>query len=234
MPGFGAQILYRPTESISFLTNDYVGWDTQDHPGRIRFHSDNSIQIRYFNAPSSSLFSRAAFSLTGDVGGEQGDGVTPFGARGTEGNCTVATPCTQRFVSAMFYNRLWFFGGHLAWTTGGGVMHNPGRYLVLAPPGNASPLPNPLNVPPATQPFDTSPGTDFDAFDMSTGLQYMPSEQITYGLEFNRRRASVPYFAGHGGVTSPDGYVTTTPPPGWRPDLVESDARIIASVLVRF
>ena len=33
MPGFGAQILWRPTEWLSVLSNDYVGWDTQDAPG---------------------------------------------------------------------------------------------------------------------------------------------------------------------------------------------------------
>ncbi|MGC9986430.1 MAG: outer membrane beta-barrel protein, partial [Polyangia bacterium] len=30
LPGFGVQILYRPVEYLSFMTNDYVGWDTQD------------------------------------------------------------------------------------------------------------------------------------------------------------------------------------------------------------
>jgi hypothetical protein len=44
----------------------------------------------------------------------------------------------------------------------------------------------------------------------------------------------VPYFAGHGGVTSPDGYFTTATPPGWRPDLVKNDLRLIGAMLVRF
>jgi hypothetical protein len=62
----------------------------------------------------------------------------------------------------------------------------------------------------------------------------MPNEQVTYDLEFSRRASSVPYFAGHGGVTSPDGYITTPTPGGWRPDLVKSDLRLIAAILVRF
>ena len=62
----------------------------------------------------------------------------------------------------------------------------------------------------------------------------MPDEQVTIGLEFNHRHASVPYFAGHGGVTSPDGYITTAVPAGWRPDLSQNDTRGIASLLVRF
>jgi hypothetical protein len=49
------------------------------------------------------------------------------------------------------------------------------------------------------------------------------------------RHADVPYFAGHGGVTSPDGY-NTTPLGGTNfvPDLVNSETRFIAALLVRF
>jgi hypothetical protein len=138
----------------------------------------------------------------------------------------------------MAYHRLWF-GPHFAWTVGGGMMHNPGRYLVLPPTGQASPWAQPLSiqgiqyVAPA-QPYDLNPGSKFDAFDYETGVQYMPNEQVTYDLEFNHRESSVPYFAGHGGVTSPDGYVSTPVPPGWRPDLSKSDTRIIAAMMVRF
>jgi hypothetical protein len=233
LPGFGAQVLWRPTEWLEMLTNDYVGWDTQDNPGRTRFHSDNSIEVRYLNNPHGNL-SKAAFSVTGDIGGEQGDGVTPFGGSGKEGGCTTSTPCTQQFLSWMAYHRLWFFDDKLGFTVGGGMMHNPGRYLVLAPTGVASSVLQPLNVAPASQPFDQNPGTNFDAFDYETGIQYMPVEQVTYDLEFNHREASVPYFAGHGGVTSPDGYITTPIPSGWRPDLVKGDTRVIFAVLVRF
>ena len=149
-------------------------------------------------------------------------------------HCSTATPCTQQFASWMLYNRFWLLGGHLAWTVGGGMMHNPGRYLVLAPTGNASPFPQPLGVAAATQPYDLSPGTSFDAFDYETGIQYMPDENTTWDLELNRREASTPYFAGHGGVTSPDGYTTTATPPGWTPDLIKADDRIILALLLRF
>jgi opacity protein-like surface antigen len=236
MPGFGAQILYRPFEWLSLISNDYIGWDAQDLPGRTRFHSDNSVQVRYFEDKAmSSLVTRAAISITADIGGESGDGVTPFGGSGTEGNCTKATPCTQHFISAMAYNRVWF-GEHWAWNIGGGFMNNPGRYLVLAPTGNASPvgIVQPLGTAAATQPFDLSAGTKFNAFDYESGIQYMPTEQVTFDLEFNHREADTPYFAGHGGVTSPDGYITSTTPPGWRPDLTKTDSRLIAALMVRF
>jgi hypothetical protein len=254
MPGFGAQILYRPVEWLSFLSNDYVGWDTQDDPGRMRFHTDNSALARYYQDTTKTHFiTKAAFSVTADFGGEQGDGVTPLGGHSyshtnNPANCTpsigtvagVTTgPCQQMFASWMAYNRLWFWGDHLAWTVGGGMMHNPGRYLVLAPPGQASPFSQPLSVQGVqyvapSAPFSTSPGTVFDAFDYETGFQYMPDEQQTWDIEINHRQASVPYFAGHGGVTSPDGYITTPVPNGWKPDLVKGDTRIILAFMLRF
>ena len=239
MPGFGAQVLWRPIESLSILSNDYVGWDTQNNAGRVRFHSDNSVQLRYVNHPDSKVFEKAAFSVTADIGGEQGDGVTPFGGSGTEGHCNTATPCTQNFMSWMAYHRMWFAENMLAWNVGGGMMHNPGRYLVLPPTGNASGVAQPLSLQglqyaPPTNPYDLNPGTQFDAWDISSGFQFMPVEQITVDLEFNHREAKDPYFAGHGGVTSPDGYITTPVPAGWRADLVKADNRIIAALLVRF
>ncbi len=238
LPGFGAQILYRPTESLQLISNDYVGWDTQDAPGRTRFHSDNSIELRYFHDAQSHIFTKAAFSVTADIGGEVGDGVTPFSGQTSvaSAQCTSSHPCEQDFLSWMAYHRMWFLDDHLAWTTGGGMMHNPGRYLVLAPTGNASPsgYPEPLGVAPASAPFSMGPGTVFDAFDYETGFQYMPDEQETWDIEVNHRQASVPYFAGHGGVTSPDGYSTTTTPKGWAPDLQKGDTRIIMAFMLRF
>ena len=87
---------------------------------------------------------------------------------------------------------------------------------------------------PPTSGYYMNFGSHFNAWDFEFGIQYMPVEQFTFDLEFNHRQADTPYFAGHGGVTSPDGYITTATPAGWRPDLVKSDDRIIAAWLVRF
>jgi hypothetical protein len=237
LPGAGFQIRYAPREWVNMVFNGYVGTDTQDHPGRVRFHSDNSFLLRYYNRPNSNGLSRAAYSITFDVGFEQGDGVQAFGGSGTEGNCTNATPCEQDFVSGMAYNRLWFWKNQIGWTVGGGFIHNPGRYLVLVPTGVATSTGT-------TGGFDTNPGTKFDGWDVSTTLDWMPSENLTFRLEGVHRAASVPYFAGRGGVTGPDGYksgglanpdgtITTSVPAGWTPDLVTSETRIIFAVLFR-
>ena len=144
MPGFGAQILWRPIEQISMNSNDYVGWDTQDNPGRFRFHTDNSFELMYYHVPMKGNFiSKMAFTLTGDLGGETGDGVTPFGghhdASNTGASCTIKNPCEQHFLSWMAYNRIWFDNELFGWDVGGGQMNNPGRYLVLPPTGVATP-----------------------------------------------------------------------------------------------
>ncbi len=115
-------------------------------------------------------------------------------------------------------------------------MNNPGRYLVLAPTGNASPagIIQPLGTAPASMGFDLNPGTKFNAWDYESGIQWMPTEQITFDVEFNRRQSDTNYFAGHGGVTSPDGFITTSTPAGWRPDLVKTDSRVILALMTRF
>jgi hypothetical protein len=233
LPGVGYQVQYSPREWIRIASNGYVGADTQDHPGRVRVHTDSSAQIRYYDHPGSKGLSRAAFSVTFDLGFEQGDGVQAFGGSGTEGHCTDATPCAQNYVSGMTYNRLWFFKNTFGWTFGGGFNHNPGRYLLLIPSGVAATT------------FDTSPGTSFTGWDLSTAFDWMPSELITWRVELVHRESSVPYFAGPGGVTSPDGYKTggvtnpdgliTTPTPagGFTPDLVKQETRVILALLFR-
>jgi hypothetical protein len=211
LPGLGMQILYRPKESISILSNNYVGTDQPNLPTRVRFHSDNSFLLRYLNRPGKFL-DKAAFSITGDLGFENGGGVSPFGGAGGP---------AQHFLSGMIYNRFWFKNDHFGWTFGGGVISNPGRYLVLVPTGVAGQI------------FDTSPGTKFDGWDCSTSLDWMPDEYQTWRIELVHRESSVPYFAGHGGVTSPNGYITSPPPPGWVPDQVKQETRFIFALLFR-
>jgi hypothetical protein len=229
MPGIGANITWMPKSNFKILTNDYYGTDAADLPQRKRFHSDNSILIRYYNNPSSNGVSRMAFSLTGDIGFEKGGGVNGF----KTGDASQGP--AQYFASAMFYNRTWFAKNKLAWTIGGGVMTNPGRYLVLYPTGQASPLPNPNN-PTQTEgafSFTANPGDKFQAWDCSTNFDVMPNQSITFRIEFVHRESNVPYFAGRGGVTSQTGYTTTPLDPAWRPDLVKSENRIVFALLFR-
>jgi hypothetical protein len=61
MPGFGGNITWCPNDNIKLLTNNYYGTDAAGIPNRKRFHSDNSLLVRYFNRPESKGISRLAF-----------------------------------------------------------------------------------------------------------------------------------------------------------------------------
>ncbi|HWY11098.1 MAG TPA: outer membrane beta-barrel protein [Bacteroidia bacterium] len=234
-PGVGGNITWCPREWIKLLTNDYYGADAALIPNRKRFHSDNSILVRYFNRPKSKGLSRMAFSLTGDFGFEKGGGVNGFhDDLDTTGGRTPKGPA-QYFASLMFYNRIWFCKNRLAVTFGGGLMRNPGRYLVLYPTGQASPLPNATN-PTLTEgafPYSANPGDKFDAVDWSGNIEWCPNSHIAFRAEYVHRESSVPYFAGHGGVTSPTGYQTTPLTPDWKPDLIKWEDRFIFAILFR-
>ena len=229
MPGIGGNITWIPSDNFKILTNNYYGTDAGGLPQRKRFHSDNSLLLRYYNHPQSNGICRAAFSLTGDIGFEKGGGVNGF----KDGDSTKGP--AQYFSSVMFYNRIWFSKNKFAWTFGGGYMTNPGRYLVLYPTGQASPLPNPNN-PTQTEgafPFSAKPGDKFEGWDASSNFDWMPNQSITFRIEYVHRESSVPYFAGKGGVTSQTGFSTTPLDPNWRPDLVKSENRIILAMLFR-
>jgi hypothetical protein len=229
MPGFGGNISWIPSSNFKILTNDYFGTDDGGVPDRQRFHSDNSLLVKYLDRPKGPGITKAAFTLTVDVGDEKGGGVGGF-------RSYPGIPA-QYFVSGMIYHRVWFNKNHNAWTIGGGVMDNPGRYLVLLPTGQASALPDPNN-PTQTAglfPFTANPGDQFKGWDASTNFDFMPNQSLTFRVELVTRHSSVPYFNGHGGVTSPSGYTWTPVDPNgtWRPDLVKTDNRIIFIMLFR-
>jgi hypothetical protein len=229
-PGLGGQINYRPNGAVSIILNNYgMGTDTLGVPNRTRFHTDDSIEVKYYDNPGRIL-DKAAFSFTGDLGCESGGGVSCFGNRvKVVGGQRIVNP-KQSFVGYMIYNRLWFHKDRYAVTLGGGQINNPGRYLVLLPPINGATAIS------GTPYFTENPGDPYKAWDMTATYDYMPSQYITFRWEYNHRAANVPYFTGRGGVTPPGG---NTGPlgstvPGWTPDLRKDENRLNLSVLVKF
>jgi len=220
-PGIGGQVRYTPNGSVIIIANNYFGKDTLGNPDRKRFHTDNSIQVKYYDRPGAGI-SKAAFTLTVDAGCESGGGVT---CRGGD----AATP-SQFFLGFMAYHRLWFDRDTYAVTIGGGAIKNPGRYLVLMPPINGATTFS------GTPYFTYNPADQFTAWDMQTTVDYLPRQFITFRGEFNFRHASVPYFGGPGGVTPPGG--NTGAPgslvAGWAPDLRKSEKRLTFALLVKF
>lgn len=227
-PGIGGNITWCPNERLKLLTNNYYGADAAGIPKRKRFHSDNSLLYNYFKQLNSPNVSQMAFSFTGDIGFEKGGGVNGFKSNPVHGP-------KQYFASFMFYNRVWFAKNKFAWTVGGGYVNNPGRYLVLYPTGQASPLPSQLNpiITSGTFPFSANAGDVFEANDFSTNFDWMPNDHVTFRLECVHRKANVNYFSGRGGVTSQTGYSTSSSQPDWKPDLVKSETRILFALLFR-
>jgi Putative beta-barrel porin-2, OmpL-like. bbp2 len=234
-PGLGFQILWRPNGWLSVLGNQYaLGEDALNTPGRIRYHTDDSIEVKYYDNKEKFL-DKAAFSLTGDMGCEHGGGVSCAGnsAKGPK----------QSFLGYMFYNRLWFDNDKYGLTLGGGQINNPGRYLVLLPPINGATAAS------GTPYFTENPGDPYKAWDVSGTFDWMPSQYITFRWEYNHRAANVPYFSGSGGVTPPGGNTfgapgstvcfSGAPPCGslantWFPDLRKTENRLNMAILVKF
>jgi hypothetical protein len=212
-PGLGLQVLWRPNGSFSVLGNQYYGKDTLGVAGRKRFHTDDSVMIKYYDREGAVL-NRAAASLTLDAGCETGGGV----------DCG-----DQYFLGFMAYNRLWFDNNRYGFTVGGGAINNPGRYLVLLPPINGA------TAITGTPYFTENPGDKFWAWDMQITGDYMPLPYITFRAEFNHRWASVPYYSGAGGVTPPGGNqgAPGSMVTGWTPDLVQSENRLTFAMLVK-
>jgi hypothetical protein len=218
-PGLGGQILWRPRDWLSFVGNQYgVGQDTIGLH-RTRLHTDDSIQVRYYNEPAKAL-DKMAFSLTLDAGCETGGGVSCTGAKDAP---------AQNFLGFMFYNRWWFHRDLLAVTVGGGGMSNPGRYLVLLPPINGATASS------GSPYFTTNPGQQFRAWDAQATFDFMPSQFVTWRFEYTHRASSVPYFTGMGGITPPGGNTgdPTQILPGWSPDLRKRENRLIVALLVK-
>ena len=189
-PGLGGQILYRPKPWISIVANNYgLGEDAVGIPDRSRLHTDNSVEIKYYDRPDNFI-DKAAFSLTGDLGCEFGGGVSCTGKGGNP---------KQAFLGYMVYNRLWFKKDRYGLTIGGGQMTNPGRYLVLLPPINGA------TAITGTPYYTENPGQPFHAYDTTITYDYMPSQFITFRAEMGYRHTDLPYWTGRGGITPPGG-----------------------------
>ena len=204
-PGLGGQILWRPKQWVSMVFNNYgMGEDTLwtgNVPlGRSRIHTDDSIEIKYYDHPERFV-DKMAFSLTGDLGCEYGGGVSCHKNEplGTNPSGSPKGGPKQSFAGWMLYDRTWFKKDLYAITVGGGVLDNPGRYLTLLPPINGA------DAISGSAYFPGSPGLPFKAWDTSVSLYYMPKQYISFLWEFGYRTAQQPYYSGRGGITPPGG-----------------------------
>jgi hypothetical protein len=190
--GIGGQIKWTPKPWVNVISNNYgLGHDDLYIPKRARMHTDDSIEIKYFDKPGQTL-DKMAFTFTGDMGCEFGGGVSCYGNK--------AGGPKQSFIGYMLYDRTWFKKDTFGLTIGGGQINNPGRYLVLVPPINGETAASAaINAPY----FTGNPGDPFKAWDSSITFDYMPKQWLTFRWEYDYRHANVPYWTGHGGITPP-------------------------------
>jgi hypothetical protein len=214
--GIGGQVKWTPRPWVNIISNNYgLGHDDLYIPNRGRVHTDDSIEIKYYDHPEKTL-DKMAFSFTGDMGCEFGPSTTTSAGVylqgvGCHGNTRDAKSVggdyfaaginpKQSFIGYMLYNRFWFKKDRFGLTLGGGQINNPGRYLVLDPPINGETAESAaINAPY----FTGNPSDPFKAWDSSITFDYMPSQYITFRWEYDYRHASVPYWSGAGGVTPP-------------------------------
>jgi hypothetical protein len=214
--GVGGQIKWTPYPWMNVISNNYgLGHDDLYIPNRGRIHTDDSIEIKYYDHPERFL-DKMAFSFTGDMGCEFGPSTTTkagvyLQGVGCLGNTKDAKSVggdffkaginpKQSFIGYMLYNRFWFHRDRFGLTLGGGQINNPGRYLVLDPPINGETAPSAaINAPY----FTGNPSDPFKAWDSSITFDYMPSQYVTFRWEYDYRHANVPYWTGAGGITPP-------------------------------
>jgi putative OmpL-like beta-barrel porin-2 len=210
--GLGGQIKWTPRPWVNIISNNYgLGHDDLYIQNRGRIHTDNSIEIKYYDKPGKFL-DKMAFSFTGDLGCEFGPSTATLAGVSchSDKKDALAAPSynfpqggidpKQSFVGWMLYNRMWFKKDLHGLTIGGGMINNPGRYLVLVPPINGETASSAaINAPY----FTGNPGDPFKAWDTSITYDYMPRQWLTFRWEYDFRHASVPYWSGHGGVTPP-------------------------------
>jgi len=248
-PGLGGQLLWQPTGWFKLVANQYgFGQDNLGLPRTERLHTDDSIEVKYYDKPNKMGLDKIAYTLTADAGCQYGGGI----------QCTGAPSKNKdSFVGWMMYNRFWFHKDLFAITVGGGEMSNWGRYLTLLPPINGA------DAVTGSPYFTELPGQRAHMWDSTITLQYMPRQYITWWGEIGYRHSDIPYFAGRGGVTPP-GYQVggTNGAPGqfacmngaasgasdlptattncssvggvWFPDLRRSEAKISVGVMVKF
>ncbi len=191
--GLGGQLRWTPFPWMNVISNGYgQGRDDLYIPNRARIHSDNSVEVKYFDRPKAPFLDKMAFTFTGDIGCEYGGGVSCTGDH--------AGGPKQSFLGYMLYNRWWFKKDQFAVTLGGGEINNPGRYLVLLPPINGMTAASAAVNSPY---FTENPGDPFKAWDSSLTFDWMPKQYITFRIEPDTRHANVPYWSGHGGITPP-------------------------------
>lgn len=220
-PGLGNSNYWRPNENLQLVANFYLGRDTYNpdtlgnQSGRVRFHHDNSIVKRYYKNPEAKGVSQAALSINTHYGFQ----------KGTDKGETITHK--QHFMyGTSIANRIWFNKNKLALTLRGDYISNGGNYLAFSP--------SPVNPNAYTDAFNNDPYKPIKIFQATATFDIMPNDHVTLRFEYGYRDANIPYFSGHGGTTSPSGWISGPITLNtWRPDLKRTENRVTIAVNFR-
>lgn len=208
--GLGSSTYWRPNENLQLGASFYLaGHDTRNNPGLMRYHHDHSVVHRYLVRKGQKGISQAAFSINDHYGFQTGNGVTP---------------AKQYMMGISVANRVWFHNNKLAVTVRGDYVTNPGLYLAFSP--------SPVGPNDYTAAIAAVPDQKLDLYQATATFDIMPNDHFTFRFEYGYRSANVPYFAGQGGTTSPDGWMDT-PTATWKPDLVNNESRLTLAMCFR-
>jgi len=227
-PALGNSNYYRPNENLQLVANFYYGNDSRpyadslasgraSYPTVQRFHHDNSIVARYYHQDKKGPLrgiTQAAFSLNTHYGFQSGTDAAGQEVRAKD----------NYMVGSSLANRLWFAKNKVALTTRVGFVQNPSRYLSFNPAVLGGD---------GTNAFTRTDAKTLRAKEATLTLDFMPSDYFTFRVEYLRRSANVPYFAGPGGTTSPSGYADQVIPRSFQPDLRDTEDRLIFAVNFR-
>jgi hypothetical protein len=206
--GLGNSTYWRPNENLQFAANFYAGEETKVN-GLVRFHHDNSICYRYYQEHRRYGITQAAFSINNHFGFQAGTGVSGL---------------SEYMLGTSVANRVWFASNKYALTARFDIVSYPGIYLAFSP--------SPVTPNAFTDAIAADPHHLLLMEQAVLCFDIMPLDYFTFRIEYGFRHANVPYFAGHGGTTSPDGF-TTTPIGNWKPDLIQNENRITISANFR-
>lgn len=231
-PALGHTLYYRPSENVQVGGCFYYGNDSRPdslsvaaaslangrsgsgraaYPSVMRFHHDNSVAVRYYHQDKSGPLNgitQAAFTLNTMYGFQSGTDAAGNHLRARD----------SYIFGSTLAHRLWFAKNKLALTTRVSFITNPSRYLSYNP---------------SVVGFTDTDASKLTAKEFTTTFDIMPVDFVTFRFEYLHRRADVPYFAGRGGTTSPNGYTDQPLPENYVPDLRKTEDRLLFSANFR-
>jgi hypothetical protein len=232
--GLGGQIKWTPRPWLDIISNNYgLGHDDLYTPNRGRIHTDDSVEIKYYDKPAKFI-DKMAFSFTGDLGCEFGPSMTTAQGNyiqgvGCHGNTKDAnslgensTPNNANLNDIVNGKLNRFAPGvdpkqsFVGWMVYDRTWFKHDKYGLtigggqINNPGRYLVLVPPINGETAPSSsinspyFPFNPGDPFKAWDVSATFDYMPKQWLTLRVEYDFRHADEAYWTGHGGTTPPN------------------------------